>query len=178
MFDLATVSRPYALAVYEHALEKNSLNEWANFLKALSSFNENASNLTTYFESFSSQAHILTTAIIESLGVKDSAQVEFLKILEQSKRLRCVGEICEQFLNLKRKKEQTQKIIVQSAFELSESQIEDLKNKLAIDLNKTIELNVQINKDLIGGFVIKIDDYVIDKSIKAKLSQIKNELLI
>lgn len=41
---------------------------------------------------------------------------------------------------------------------------------------KTVEIIEKVNPDIIGGFIIKIDDKQLDQSIQTKLKQIKNKL--
>ena len=177
MFDLETVSRPYAIAAYEYANSANDLQRWADFLSQLSQFTQSSPEVITYFQSFSSQSDVLIDSLVQAMKLENQAQIEFLKIIQRAKRLGCVKEIYENFLSLKRKKENTQKVVVQSAFELSLGQKNELESSLQNKLNKTIELSIDINPDLMGGFVVKIDDFVIDQSVKAKLNKLKTELL-
>lgn len=57
----------------------------------------------------------------------------------------------------------------------------DLNNRFATALKdstgKEIELNNAIDKDLIGGFILRMDDKQLDNSIKTQLKNIKKELL-
>jgi F-type H+-transporting ATPase subunit delta len=39
-----------------------------------------------------------------------------------------------------------------------------------------IELKEDVNKDLIGGFVLRVEDKQLDSSVKGKLRRIKKEL--
>ena len=39
-----------------------------------------------------------------------------------------------------------------------------------------IELQEEVNKDLIGGFVLRVEDKQLDSSVKGKLARIKKEL--
>jgi F-type H+-transporting ATPase subunit delta len=43
-------------------------------------------------------------------------------------------------------------------------------------LGTKVELKEKIDKDIIGGFILRIDDNYIDASIKNKLRKIKKEL--
>jgi len=47
---------------------------------------------------------------------------------------------------------------------------------LAEQTDKRIELTQNIQEDLIGGFVLKMDDMLFDASLKNQLSKIKNHL--
>ncbi len=51
--------------------------------------------------------------------------------------------------------------------------LEMIKNNFKAD----VELEKKVNKDIIGGFVLKIDDLQYDTSIASKLRKIKSDLL-
>ena len=44
-------------------------------------------------------------------------------------------------------------------------------------LNANVILQNKIDKNLVGGFKIQVDDFIIDQSIKRKLSDLKTTLL-
>jgi F-type H+-transporting ATPase subunit delta len=44
-------------------------------------------------------------------------------------------------------------------------------------MNSKVELNEIVDEDIIGGFMLRIEDKYLDASIKSKLNKIKKELL-
>jgi F-type H+-transporting ATPase subunit delta len=44
-------------------------------------------------------------------------------------------------------------------------------------MNTSVELKVEENKELIGGFVIRIDDKQYDASVASSLKEVKKQLL-
>ena len=68
------------------------------------------------------------------------------------------------------------KVDMYSATKLSAGISAKIKTILAQQTGKKIEINEHIQEDLIGGFVLKIDDMQYDASIKAKLGKLKHEL--
>lgn len=67
---------------------------------------------------------------------------------------------------------------VTSAIELSDSQKEKIEQKL-IETTKyqTIEGIYQVDKDLIGGLVIRVADTVVDSSLKTQIANLSKSLL-
>lgn len=63
-----------------------------------------------------------------------------------------------------------------TAIELSEAEVEDMKNKLAEKYNKTVILENKIDESILGGVVLYIGDSVVDASLKAKLDGLRNTM--
>lgn len=68
-------------------------------------------------------------------------------------------------------------IKVQTAFPLTDSRLERLKENLEKLMNKKVELETEVNKGLIGGMVINMGNKIIDGSILNRLSNLKKKLL-
>lgn len=67
---------------------------------------------------------------------------------------------------------------VTSAAELSEAQKESVRAKLlSTTAYKTMEMHYQTDPSLIGGMVIRINDRVVDSSIRTKLNDLTRQLL-
>ena len=52
--------------------------------------------------------------------------------------------------------------------------VADIKNKLEKRVGKKIILKIEVNKDIIGGGIVKMGDQIIDGSIKRQIENIKN----
>lgn len=67
---------------------------------------------------------------------------------------------------------------VSSAVELSKEQKERIEQKLLETTRyQEIEGNYQVDKDLIGGLVIRISDTVVDSSLKMQIAKLSKSLL-
>jgi F-type H+-transporting ATPase subunit delta len=67
---------------------------------------------------------------------------------------------------------------VVSATELSGGQIEALREMLSKKLNKQVEVEARVDPQLIGGFYIHIDGYLIDYTIKKQLNDLRESIKI
>jgi F-type H+-transporting ATPase subunit delta len=68
-------------------------------------------------------------------------------------------------------------IKVQTAFPLTDSRLERLKENLEKLINKKVELETEINKGIIGGMVINMGNKIIDGSVLNRLRNLKKKLL-
>lgn len=66
---------------------------------------------------------------------------------------------------------------ITSAFELTKDQIDAICEKVSSKINKKIIPKVIIDKTYIAGISIEYDSKIIDNSVKAKLNEIKNNLI-
>ena len=66
---------------------------------------------------------------------------------------------------------------VTTAVELSELQKKDLADKLKEIVGKDISIETHIDESVIGGFVARVGDLLVDGSIKTKLSNMERELI-
>ena len=60
---------------------------------------------------------------------------------------------------------------------LSPVQVADIHKKIATQSGQKVQLSQEIDEDLIGGFIVKIKDTVIDLSVKNQLNKLRNKLV-
>ncbi|GMO15150.1 MAG: hypothetical protein Ta2E_05870 [Mycoplasmoidaceae bacterium] len=66
---------------------------------------------------------------------------------------------------------------IYSPFTLSDTYTKEIINILTKRFDKKIYYNFEIDKDLIGGIVIKGNDFIIDRSIRGQISNLSTELI-
>ena len=120
--------------------------------------------------------------IINALFSDNSSDVElyaknFIEYIVKKNRYMLFEEIVEIFEELVNKKENILKASVTSAVELDEMTKDELREHLEKEFNKKIELTFSVNKELIAGIVIQIDDVVYDGSASTYLNNLERRLL-
>ncbi|MDO4764779.1 MAG: ATP synthase F1 subunit delta [Eubacteriales bacterium] len=65
---------------------------------------------------------------------------------------------------------------ITSASELKATEKEELREKLSKQTGKQIQLDCKVEKDLIGGMIVRIKDQILDSTIKGELHNIAKEL--
>ena len=66
---------------------------------------------------------------------------------------------------------------VVSSNEMNSDQKDDISNSLSELINKKIDINFNVDKNLIGGLKIKVDDTLYDSSLQTKLENAKSKLV-
>ena len=80
------------------------------------------------------------------------------------------------FLHYKAVDEKAKKVLVTTAFETSDDEINKLKLKLEQRFQCAIDVETAVDESLIAGALIEIGDQVIDGTIKGKLNKLQHEL--
>lgn len=173
------IARPYARAVFEHALNASALKDWAEYLEILSLIVLDAMAvdfLTNPIVTPVQQIELLLSPFSSSFKEKESL-VAWVKLLVEKRRVFVLPEIYLQYQNLRADHEKTLGVEVFSFLSLTDKQKSSLKDRLSKKLKRDVSLDIKIDPSLLGGAVIKAGDYVLDGSVKGKLSLMQQELL-
>ncbi len=103
--------------------------------------------------------------------------MDFLFILNDAGRLSIINKIAEEYNEIYNKSRGIVKPKIISAVELKSEQKEKIENKLSQKINKKIEAEYLVNKEIIGGIIIEIEDKTIDFSLKTKFDNMQKELI-
>lgn len=118
------------------------------------------------------------TKIIKKIFAEELQQdiLHFILILIEKRREYHLELIIAEFNNLVDNAESILHVEVTSAVELEESQLEKLKSKLDSLLDFNIEIKNKIDEDIIAGLVLKVEDYIIDGSLRTELNKLQNKI--
>jgi len=101
----------------------------------------------------------------------------FLALVLKNGRMELLSDIAESIEELTREYEGRVIANITSAVDLTGEQVERLRNKLSMLLGKTVEINVAVDRSLIGGMVIRVGDKIIDSSVANTLNNVKESLI-
>ena len=100
----------------------------------------------------------------------------FLYVLNLRKRLGAIFEIVDEFERKLEKFNNILRVNVTSAIDLTNEKKEDIKTKISQKLNKKILVDWEVNKEIIAGLVFKIDETIIDNSVRCKLKDLERAI--
>lgn len=113
---------------------------------------------------------------VQAIAVKAKFQditSNFLALLAQNNRLNMVQSVINAVLMELSRRRGEVSAQVQSAFALTKDQEKALQESLAKAMGQAVAVNVEVNKDLIGGMVVTVGSQMIDDSVKRKLERLK-----
>ncbi len=176
MAELTTIARPYAKAAFEVALKDGSLPAWSDMLGLMASVANQATVravLTDPALSSSQTAQALIDVCGD--GLQDKGQ-NFVRLLADNKRLQLLSEISQLFEILKAEQEKSVDVEITTAFEISSEIAARLASALGSRLQREINLDTTVDRQLIGGAIIRAGDTVIDSSVRGKLSKLAESI--
>lgn len=169
MSDNSTAARPYAKAAFEYAQSNKNFDAWSDGLANLSAVATDPAAAALFNHpkvSREQRAEIFT----EVLGKKaDAGLVNFVRLLADNDRLAALPEINEQFAILRAEVESVLEGTVICAKAIDSKQEKAIAAALSLRLDKTVKLQSEVDESLIGGVKIKVGDFVMDGSVKARL---------
>ena len=171
MSELSTLARPYAEAVFRMAQGENDLAGWSSrvgTLAAIVSDAQIANLIADPAVSSDRVSNLIIDVAGASLGERGS---NFVKVLAENGRLTLLPEICAQYETLKANAEGVIEATITSALEMTQAQIDEMVAGLKAKFNRSVNVQVAVDADLIGGAVIAIGDQVIDGSVKGRLQR-------
>ena len=174
-----TSASRYSLALYELAIEANVLDEVEihsvsiiNLILSSKDFNSLIKDPTNTKEE---QLNALSK-IAEQYKLNELLS-KFLSFLISKKRFFYVDKILKSFLETCSIKRGELKAKLTSAKDLSESEVNSIKDDLTENFSSKIKLNYKHDKSLIGGLIVQVGSTMVDTSIKNKLQQIENRMI-
>ncbi|MBD79678.1 MAG: ATP synthase F1 subunit delta [Crocinitomicaceae bacterium] len=172
------VARRYAKSLLLLAQERNELEQVKDEMQALHRVIGENQDLKIMLRSpvvkKDKKINVLGLIFKESIGPLVSG---FIKIITNNNREYLLYEISIAFVELYNEVNKVISAKVTSAVALDDDLRKRIKSVIATIEHNEIQIEESINKNLIGGFVLRVDDNQIDASIARQLRILKNELI-
>jgi len=171
---LNTITTPYAEAFLQVASSRKEVDQAVDQAKAVLT-------LWTECPAFSAA---MASPVLEIDSKKAALEKLFadqltpsflnlLKLLADRKRIGLLDSVLERMLELYREQRNIALATVTSASSLNEDQQADLLKKIqSIAGTDNLELNLKVDPDLIGGFVVSVGSKIIDASLSGQVRRL------
>ncbi|HEX6982760.1 MAG TPA: ATP synthase F1 subunit delta [Balneolaceae bacterium] len=175
---ITKAARRYANAFLELAKERNEVESILGDVKFIHNTFEDSRELVMFLKSPIIK-YDDKKAALKQLFFDETEELTqlFIKLLIRKERVNLLNQIAEAFIELYKKYAGIITIDVFVARELSDDQQQALHAKLEQKTQKKVEMNITIDESLRGGMAIRIDDTVIDGTVKHKLVELEESLL-
>ncbi len=176
MAEISTIARPYAVAAFKFAKEKNALAKWSDML-SLASVVSSDETLHAAIQDPKVDGQVLQDAFLKVCGGElDENGQNLIKTLAEYKRLSILPVISRAFEDLKAEDEGSIEARIVTAVKPTVAVIKDLVKKLEAKFGKKVTAEVEIDPGIIGGMKIIVGDTVIDATIKGQLQNLAYSL--
>ena len=169
----------YSLALYELAMEADMLSEIEihsiSIINLIASSEDYKSAIKDPTNNKEDQLNALNK-ISERYKLNDLL-TKFLSFLISKRRFFYVDKILKSFVETCSIKRGELKAELISAKNLSENEINSIKEELIKNFSSKIKLNYKHDASLIGGLIVQVGSTMVDTSIKKKLQQSENRMI-
>ncbi|HEY8365388.1 MAG TPA: ATP synthase F1 subunit delta [Haloplasmataceae bacterium] len=170
-------AKEYAIALFDLALEKNILDIIVDeFIKVTDIINEEKSfiKLLTHPELSKQEKKEIIGKTFNSVN---STLMNFLNVIVENNRFIDVDYIKQEFVDLYNDYLNIMHVEARTSTLLTSEQINLLEKKLERKYRHKIQIENIIDKNIIGGVMLKINNQIIDYTIKTQLQSLKSHIL-
>lgn len=171
------LDRRYAQALYDVALKKNKVEEFREDLTEIAHLIENSPETDRIIHhpeiSIKQKKDFFITLFKNRI---DEDLLTFLLVLVEKDRILYLKEKLEEFNKIDMEHKNTIVAHVRSAVPLTDPQRERLKQALGKKHHKTIVLDEKVEREILGGLLVKVGDELIDGTLRHHLGELKEQL--
>ncbi len=170
--------RGYAEALFQVARAEESLDRTEEELTRLKSSLESNAELKEFLSNPQIPPDGKKSAFSQIFGEKLSPlTLHWINMVVDQGRQRKLPTIIETFFGLAQEAREKVTAEVISSIPLSEEMIERLEKELSRTSKKRVFLKPTVEESILGGVIVKIENKIIDGSIKHRLEEIKKEMV-
>jgi len=176
--NLSKISVRYARALFAVARDQDSLDQANADMELLG----HASEKITAFRDFIENPVMIPSAKKKLLhnmfdGEVSKLTIDFLDLLLKNNRLSFINGVARQFGDQYREYKGITSAVLTTAEEIDESTRNKIKKLILTDTKSKILLERRKEEEIVGGFILQVDDKQIDASVRTQLNNIKKELI-
>ena len=167
---LERISRRYSNAMYDEAKSRGEVDQLSEDVEMVLRTIKANRDLELFFESpiiDKAKKTIVVKEIFE--GKVSKLMLNLMLLLIQRQRDEHIVDILTNFMELKDEKDGIIPVNVTSAIELTDDEKNQIKDKIDSYTRMKSRPTFTVDPDLVGGFVVKIKDVILDASIRHQL---------
>ena len=167
------VGRRYSKAIFDIAEEKNQVKEIYELLNSAMVLYRTDKEFKNFIRNPLISNEEKKLVINEIFGKDNRDNLNILLYILDKGRINCIKYIVAEYLKIYYRKNRILDVRATFTKELTDEQKKKLIDKLSQKTGKEINLEIKIDKNILGGGVIRIGDKIIDGSIRRELDNWK-----
>lgn len=161
----------YALAV-EQGLQEEIYKQMCLLSDAFMALPQITEALSNPMYSNDDKVKLLSTACGKDVS---ALMIQFIKFIVEKGREEYMVFISMSFQDIYRKKERIVRGRISSTVALPEEAINRIKRFITVKYRHHLDLVTELDSELIGGFVMEVNNFRFDASVKSELQRITNQ---
>ena len=168
----------YARSILELANERNQAQEFGQELTAIGELLRQNPSFAHYLADPGIGASERTATLDRLFRGKASPLVmNLMGVLNNRGRLNLLGAVADAYADLLDDQLGNVEVDVTVAKRLDPSQLEQVRQRVSQALGKNAVVHQYVDEDIIGGLVIRVEDRLIDASVKYQLEAMRERML-
>ena len=163
------IGRRYSKAIFDIAEEKNQVKEIYEMLNSAMVLYRTDKEFKNFIRNPLISNEEKKLVLNEIFGKDNRDNLNILLYILDKGRINCIKYIVAEYLKIYYRKNRILDVRATFTKELTEEQKKKLIDKLSQKTGKEINLEIKIDKNILGGGVIRIGDKIIDGSIRSEL---------
>ncbi|MBA32214.1 MAG: hypothetical protein CL748_06920 [Chloroflexi bacterium] len=173
---MATSARRYAQAAFSIASEKNEIDRWLSELSIVTNILNNDECLT-FFDAEQVPIDVKLDGIKKLFSKNTSLVQNLISLMVVRKDISNFMEVNNIFVSMSDEFKGVVRVNITTAVPINKEDLEQIVKKLENKENKKIIIDKKIDKNILGGIVIRIGDKLIDGSTKNKIDLLSEKLI-
>lgn len=103
--------------------------------------------------------------------------MSFINLTIKNRREKHLKNICRDFISTYKKKRGIRTAVLTTSFSLSRTHEEKIKKQIENAFKSPVELDTKVDKSIIGGMLIQVDDKQLDLSVARQIQELKEQFL-
>lgn len=174
-----SVASRYAIALLSIAKEENKIKEYVLEVENLVEVFEKNKDLVLLLKDHGlSKDEKKETISLCFEGKINEFILNLLYVLVDNKRGGYILDVCNEFVRIGLNELNIKRGIVYSTIKLTKTQLKGMESKISKMLNANVTLRNVIDENLLGGFKVQVEDYILDDSMKNRLEKLKETITL
>ena len=169
-------AKRHAQAVFQIALEKNEVDKWKSDLNTIAS-TLGDSRILAILEDPKIHFREKQQLVNKLLPGFSQLALNFAYFMVVKERLKILNQVVAEYEKMANSYQGLENAGVTTAVPIEKEEREKLSERLAAITGKRILLTSEVNPSIIGGFIARVGDKLIDGSTRAKLEALKKKLI-
>jgi F-type H+-transporting ATPase subunit delta len=170
------IAQVYARALFEVAVEQDSLDEIHEQLNAFADAMHENRELTRFFFSPYFSVEEKKDGLKRTVTDADPAFANFLQALIERHRMPVIFRIRNDFEVLWDDARKLLPVRITSAVTLDADTVKQLGDRIGQQTGKQTEISTDVDPDILGGVVLRVGNVILDASIKNRLEQLRKQV--
>ena len=173
---ISTISaRRYAQAIFQIAQAKNNLDEWKKELRKLADLMKDH-EIVDLIDHPKIAFNLKADLLKQKLNTTNELILNLCYLLILKGRLKNAEQIADEYDSLLDEQRGIKHAVVTTAVPVDDSEKHKISGQLEKITGKKVSIKLQVNPSILGGMVARIEDTLIDGSVRNRLDLLRRNL--